>query len=401
MLRVVTKITVEQQPNDNFKTRNKVLFFDFINSWEAASSWENLTDKAKVVLPKNVYYLDELGNKINLGNINTNLGGFSSGTPTFLRGDKLTIVAGYISQFGGRELEDTATIFQGYISNVSSKKTFTLECEDSMYKLKQLPAPNKVFSAKSYTLEGMLKELLAGSGFTVNALTKTSIGDFRTQNETVADVLARLRKDYHFEAYFRGNELRCGALVYVPEDTKEHVFVFSGPEGNVIDDSKIAYQRKDDVVLSAVAYSINKIELSGTTKDGHKKTKHERLEVLVTFQNGKFTYKAKTPGDKKSTEFAPNTIGERRTFYFWNVTTIEGLVELAKAELQKYYYTGLKGTFTTFGIPFVKHGDNVISSDPALPERKGTYKVKGVEYSGGFDVGLRQEIKLDYRILVE
>lgn len=65
-------------------------------------------------------------------------------------------------------------------------------------------------------------------------------------------------------------------------------------------------------------------------------------------------------------------------------------------ELKKYFYTGFRGKFLTFAIPFVKQGDYVQLIDAILPERNGTYKVKGVEYSGGTS-GNRQSIMLDYK----
>ena len=65
-----------------------------------------------------------------------------------------------------------------------------------MYKLKQLQCPNKLWSGMQYTLEGILREILAGTEFTVNALTSTKIGDIRTKNETVAQFLERMKDEY-------------------------------------------------------------------------------------------------------------------------------------------------------------------------------------------------------------
>lgn len=394
MFIVTTNIFINQVPNAAFPARNGEFNFDFVCEMTSNDGWKDFTNQCTITLPKNVYYTDASGKKVNLGNVATNLGGFSTNIPAFLRGDEVTVVAGYTYQKGNQQITDTAIIFTGYVVKVGSKKPFTLECEDNMYKLKQLPAPNKLFASSKYTLEGILTELLKGSGFTVNTLTATSIGDFRTQNETVMDVLARLRKDYHFEAYFRGNELRCGSQVYIESEAQLYNFAF---QKNIIED-ELEYNRKDDVVLSAVAYSINKETLQTVTKDGATKTKHSRLEVLVTYQNGAF--RAQTPALGTKADFPPNYTGERRTLYFWNVKTSAELVTLAQNELLKYYYTGFKGKFTTFGIPYVQMGDNVAITDALLPERNGTYKVKGVEYSLSVDKGLRQVIELDYRLLV-
>jgi len=393
MYRCLTYITIVQVPTEDFPSRTNTLFFDFVNEFTSNDTWDSLTNKATLIFPKNIYVRDQYNRLLSLGGTNKNIGGFSTDTPIFLRGDKVTIEAGYryFDKANG-EISDTAVMFQGFISKVTSKKPIQLECEDNMWKLKQIQAPNKVFPGKTYTLETMLRELLQGTGFTVNSLTDTSIGDFRTQNETVAEVLARLRKDFHFESYFRGTELRTGSLVYIEEEAITNTFAF---QQNIISD-ELDYQRKDDVSLSAVAYSINKFELEGTTKTGHKRTKKERLSVLVYFQNGKFQQFIKPPGEKA--DFPPNTGGERRTLYFWDVKSTSELVTLAHAELQKYYYTGFKGKFTTFGIPFVRQGDNVILKDPLLPERNGTYKVKSLEYKGGYNEGIRQVITLDYKI---
>jgi hypothetical protein len=208
-------------------------------------------------------------------------------------------------------------------------------------------------------------------------------------NESVCQVIERVRKDYHLEAYFRGNELRCGSKIYIESEAIDHVFKF---QQNIISDD-LTYKRKDDIVLSAVCYSVNKQELQTTTKSGKSKTSYERLEVLVYNDRGAWKYVKKVKGQ----DYPPNVQGERRTLYFWDVTNAEALFNAGVNELQKYYYTGFKGKFTTFGIPYVKQGDNVIIKDDILPERNGKYKVKGVNYSGGVQ-GHRQEIILDYLI---
>lgn len=392
---VVTNITFTQQPTVDFPNRKAVLNYDFVTEYEADDCWVNLTNKAKIIIPKSVYVRDGAGKLVPLTGPNVNIGGFSTNVPLFLKGDKVTIEGGY-RYFDklGNEKTTTSILFTGYISQVTSKKPIVLECEDNMWKLKQIVAPNKAYPATA-TLEDILNDLLKDTEFTVNALTKTTFGSFRTQNETVCEVLARLRKDYHFESYFRGNELRSGAIVYLESDaisSGRKIFKF---QENIISD-ELEYRRKDDVMLSAIAYSINRNELASTTTDGKRKTRRQRLEVLVTQQGDKFVSKVKLPGERA--EFAPNTAGERRTLYFWNISSPTELIELATSELKKYYYTGFKGKFTTFGIPYVRMGDNVDIIDSVLPERNGRYKVKSVKYQGGFSVGMRQTIELDYLI---
>lgn len=381
------KISFWQQPTQKEPTRLKSFVFDCSHEWECSDSWADLTNKCTISLPKKIYIRDGLGKLVSLGDTNKGIGGDSGAL--FLRGDKVRIESGYrYRNSKGNFVKETNVVFEGYVTKVGAKMPLQLECEDNMYLLKQKPAKAKVYSDGT-TVESMLKEMLAGTGFTVNVLTATTIGAFRTENETVAQVLARLRKEYRLESYFRGQELRCGSLVYVEGEAKTEVFAF---QQDIISD-ELEYQRKDDITLSAVAHNTIEEETGKQTKDGHAKTKKKRLEVLVTLRNDVTTTIVK----EKGRELPENVEGERRTFFFIGDTTVQQLAADAARELQKYYYTGLKGSFETFGLPFVRMGDNVEIKDSVLPDRGGTYKVKAVTYKGGVN-GLRQKIQLDYKI---
>jgi len=392
MLRCITEIYISQQgETDKGVARTKKFFFDFVNEFSATDTWVDFTNQATIKFPKNIYVKDETDKLLSL--LDKNAGGFDSPSPLFLKGDKITINFGYwyYDKLGNefKELPKTP-IFNGYITEISSKMPIEFKAEDNMYILKQLPAPNKTYPA-SKPWEDILLDLLTGTGFTVNALTSTKIGEFSTQNETVAQVIERVRKDYHLEAYFKGNEIRCGAKVYIDKDIVESTFIF---QQNIISDD-LQYKRKDDLILSAVCYSVNKNEVATTTKTGKTKTKQERVEILVYWDKKlkEFKYQKK----EKGKDYPTNVEGERRTLYFWDIQSETELFNKGVDELKKFYYTGFKGKFITFGTPYVKMGDNVILKDPILPERNGKYKVKGVNYSGGKD-GHRQEIVLDYKI---
>jgi hypothetical protein len=101
---------------------------------------------------------------------------------------------------------------------------------------------------------------------------------------------------------------------------------------------------------------------------------------------------------QKGVDFPANEEGERRTLFFNNITDAQQLANNGANELSKYYYTGFKGKFTTFAIPYVKMGDNVQLTDNLMPDRNGLYRVRGVTYNGGTN-GHRQIIELDYKIL--
>jgi len=404
MYRVVTQVKIVQIPTADFPQRNKTISFDFVHEMECSDTWRDLTNDGKIIIPKNLYVRDAGNKLISLFGTNVNIGGFSNSNPLFLRGDAITLDWGYKffdkgkEIFVGTENKSKGThLFQGFISKVTSKKPIELHFEDNTWKLKQIPALTRTFKPTE-TLENILKTLLSDYNkanpsyqFTVNALTSTTLGEFRTGSESVGEVMGRLRKNYGFESTFRDNELRCGSTIYIESEANKHVFTF---QHDIISDD-LDYQRKEDLVLSVVAS--NKIEeLTGkTTKDGHEKTKCSRIEVLVTLANGsdKPIVKVKNKGE----DFPQNEGGTRITRNFPGANNIMVLTDLAIGYLRPYYYSGFKGKFTTFGLQFVKMGDNVQLIDPKLPERNGLYKVKGVEYNGGVD-GLRQSIELHYKI---
>jgi hypothetical protein len=405
MYRVITNITFTQQPTASFPDRNKQIIFPLCHEFEVLTTWDSLTDDGTITLPKNIYIKDSTGKRFSLAGTNQNIGGFSSTTPFFLRGDKIVIKWGYAYyDKRGNEVAPIQTVFEGYISEVTSKKPFVLKVEDNMFKLKQVQAfggNNGFFSAKKYTVEKMVAEMMKNSGlpFTVDTTTSTGLGDFTTKNETIAEVLARLRHEFHFEAYFKGDVLRVGSFVYQPKDaltkpdgTTRTVFSTFQFQQNIISDS-LDYRRKDDITLSAVATNTIETTTGKYTKDGQAKTKKSRLEVLVTFRYGSDQYD--TVIGYKDAPLPPNEGGERRTLHFLGATTTTELARLAANELRKYYYTGFKGKFVTFGAPYVQGGDYINLIDPILPERNGRYIVKSVKYTGGVN-GLRQEIELDY-----
>ena len=384
MIRCHTVINIKANPDSG---RDFECTLNFCNEFEADDKWEDLTNQARLVFPKNINVRDKFDNVLPLGGTTPN----KLIDNLFKEGDSVTINYGYYTYdaFGNERLDmPESPVFTGFISKVKSKVPIELECEDNMWLLKQIPCKPQVW-AKDKTVEDLLRELLKGTDFSVNSLANTTIGDFVIQDESVAQLLSRLQKDYNIESYFKGNELRVGFSIYVPENVKEHKFVF---QKNIISDS-LEFQSKKDLKLSAVVIANNELQ-SGTNKKGQTKTKKDKIEILVyPDSRGEFVYKVKQDG----VEFPENVEGERRTLNFINITDIEELFQRGKDKLSEFYYDGFKGSFTTFAIPLVRVGDNVIIEDELLPDRNGKYKVKEVKYSGGVN-GHRQEIFLHYKV---
>lgn len=386
------------KPNVNITitTATQTLFFDFVNHWEFSNNWEDLSAQGKIIFPKNIYVRDTKTDK------RFPLFGANKATgELFKKGDKIKIQTQYIywDENLNKKTTPMNTIVEGYISNVKIEMPITIEFEDAMYLLKKTPMANKAYSGNQ-SIESILNEALQvtndtfGTNFKCETTTQTLISWdnslLTAENETLATFLAKLKKDAFIFTYFRGNVLRVGRSVYVDADAKTKIFEF---QNNIIS-SDLSFKRKDDMVLSAVA-SNHIQEQTGTTKDGKAKIKNKRIEVLVTLQNDKVISKVVNQGDKPD----PNTDGERRTFTFLEAKTEADLIRLATEALRKYYYSGLKGKFTTFGTPYVQFGDQCQIINNKLPEQNGIYKIKGVEYSGGVE-GMRQIIELDYKINV-
>lgn len=415
---LVSKITIEQMTSKTYPSgRNKTFVMDFVNSVETKSSWKLLTDTAKVIMPKNVYVATDHGNVAW-----TDVDVYTNTTipPIFLRGDKITVELGYEYQDRqGEWVTETNVEFKGFLTKINPKIPIEIDCEDNMWLLKQMQCPNMVFSqnkntatfkdfkgvsrtitsfdGKDWNTTSIIKALLNNAivgddnpyltsviiplakGFKVvdgtgaSATISTTLGEFRTQNETIGQVLNRLRNDFKLDCFFRTDNvtgavtLYVSGIVYYPDQYLQGNQIISTAydfEQNVVENSML-YSRTDDVRLGIKAYSVNKLEIAGFNSAGKPKTKQKRLETFV--------------GDPD---------GDIRTQYFWDVPTVAQLKELAIQRLNKLKYEGWKGTFSSFGLPYVKHGDAVSFKSDITPERNGTYLTKSVsvkfDHSGGF-----------------
>lgn len=390
-------VEITQVPTARFPNRNKVMSLNYVNKFECSSGWENLTNNATVVIPKNVVARDLNGNDVPLLGTNINIG--NGDNPLFLRGDRITVSSGYwyVNDLGA-QVQDVTLKFEGFISKVHSKMPITLECEDNGWILKQLKAPDKVYG-NGVSIQSIITDLVKGTGLTVATESTTkvdfNVGTFYTKNETVMQVLARIKNVYKIGVYIRGNEIRIGYPTYYQRDvqnpSKPFIFMF---QKNIISDN-LEYQRKEDITISATAESYYVQSGGGSTKDGATKGKTRKLMVFISL-DAQGNFKSQTITN--TSQIPQNEGGERMTFFFPYAKTAKELTELAKNELQKKYYTGFKGYFTTFGIPFIPMGDNIKIEDPILTDRNGTYKVKQVTYMSGVTIGQRQVITLDYKI---
>lgn len=321
MLRLQSKITFAS------KTDGTEIVFDFVNQVEIETSYENLTDTAKITIPRKLNF-DGKPIAVGVDSI-------------FKRGDTVKIELGYFP--------DLRTVFEGYVSKVNPKTPIVLECEDKMFILKTTIISK--YSKTSVTLKNLLTDII-GDVVEFRTLLDVELGSFKVSNASVAKVLDTLKSDYGFYSYFVNGVLNVG-LAADSSDTQTIEYKF---EENIIDDSSLEYQRSEDMRLKVKAVSINSSDNS-------------KIEVEV--------------GDED---------GALKTFYTQNAT-LEGLRQFANLKLTEWKYEGFSGSFTTFGEPYIRHGDTAKLISDKFPEKNGLYEVVSVKRIFGMD-GYKQDIEL-------
>lgn len=240
MLRIISKITFTSA-----KT-GEILEFDFCESLQIVSSFEDLTDTAKIKFPR----------KLSLNGKNIFLGE----TAKFKRGDKVKIELGYNPKL--------RTVFEGYINKVGSNIPIEIECEDAMFLLKKNTI--KSFVKETVSLKELLTSILP-KGIEFEDL-GVQLGSFRISNATSAKILDTLKSEYGFYSYFMDGKLHCG-LPYNASKTNTAEFAF---EENIINQDDLQFQQADDINIKVVAISMqsdnSKKEITVGDADGAQRT---------------------------------------------------------------------------------------------------------------------------------
>jgi len=263
------------------------------------------------------------------------------------RGDKISITVGYLDI-------DSQNIFNGYITSVSSETPIKIEAENEMWQLKQIKVTPKRYD------KFKLKDFLSEYAPDVELVMPEDIefGEVIIQEETtVAKVLDYLKQNYPFNAFFDEKKMVAVMLTSQLKNTKEIKF----KKGfNIISDT-LKYTLKDDVSIQIVAKSI-------------------------------------LPDNKKLESKKGDTNGEVRTFYAPQHKTQADLDNYAQTMLDTYKADKMDGSFTAFGIPFVKKGDKVLLYDDENTERDNKkFIADAVEYNFGVS-GYRQTVTLGDQI---
>jgi hypothetical protein len=258
----------------------------------------------------------------------------------FRRGCPIKIELGYNGEY--------VTEFEGYVVQVSAGIPIELHCEDEMWKLKQLPVN---VSLPNTTLQNLLEQIVPG--YKVDALEGVELGGVRYAKTTVAAVLKQLQEDpYKLYSYMDGKTLVCGK--YYSDNNDEATVNFHLERNAVSND--LNYRNADDIVLRMRGVSV--------LKNGNK------IEVEI--------------GDEGGDDF-------QLTYY--NITLKSEIQRLLEKDYELRKRGGFDGSFTSFGIPSVKHGLKVKLESRLYEDRQGTYYIESVKKT--FDKSkYRQQITL-------
>jgi len=314
--------------------------FDFINSMEIESTWQNLTDTGKIALPSNIRLNKQQAAQISAV-VEATLGFTPKLDQNNLRellkpGEKVLIQIGY---------DDTFTkVFDGYVTAIKPSTPIEVSFEDWMYELKSGSIKETVKNAKLSTLVSKFFSSMSTS------YDDCEIGTIVIDKLSPAKLLDKLRETYGIYSFIRGGKLVLGKI-YDPSTAATHKFTF---QGNIIEEN-LEYRRKEDMKLMVSAIS--------TSPSG------KVLEIKV--------------GENE---------GEERKLKYYNVSK-DALKQYAQKEYDRLKYDGFHGEFTAFGEDLVAHGDIVTLNHPQTSDKTGDYWVDKVIYKFGKD-GFRQVITL-------
>ena len=261
----------------------------------------------------------------------------------FKRGDKVEIYLCY-----GLD-EDLILEFSGYITQVSADYPITIKLEDEMWRLKQIPVN---FSSKNEKLKSFVQKYVTDYPILIDA--EVPLGAVNIKNKTLGEVFKKFQEDLSLYSFIRNGKL----VVAKPySDVTDKIPVFDLERNCVSND--LNYLSKEERTVKVVAESVQNF---AKTK---KKLKFEL-------------------GDPDPKTTINKTL---------SVTTLNDLQAEVRRIYDLYKKEGFDGSFTTFGIPSVQHGQKVKITSSLYNDREGIYYIDSIKKKFSRD-GYRQEIEL-------
>ncbi len=438
MLNLNCKIKV-YETNEKLERTNTMYEFEYAYSITIVSNVETFTDTAELKIPKKVV-INQLNNRLGI-EITKQLP-FDLETQSiyqYLKQDNAIEI--YLGYNGALK-----PAFRGYITSVKGDAPVCILCEDDMYRLKKdkmeastAPNPysdlqNPIVSGASRTLKGteiktQLETRLKVLGITHEIYMEDTLGSLIVNRKTsIAMFLKKLKTDYGIFSFFKLQDKKnvlivtnnphlysandvstainannasgiSSQLTVVPQNLlrtaintlgiQDVIDFFRREDGflgearfrffyNIISDNlKLDEQEVKKIRMRAEKYFVNSntpiFEETGAPSDG------DLVQTFTIHDNENELPRDNLAYRKKEQE----VLAELKTF-----------VSLRFLEKKK---NGLKGSFITFGEPFVRPTDRVILEDAEDAEKNGTFQVEAVKRSFGMG-GYRQEIKVGRKV---
>lgn len=329
MLKLCSKIELY-----NGNSESKKYTFTFVNDIDIVSTWDQLTDTCKIIIPRNINFKDKDLKK-----------------DVFVKGDKVKVYLGYDENYVLR--------FTGYIVKVDFTLPITIQLEDASYLLKKNKLAKKSYSSVDSTT--LIKNIV-GNVVKFVMTSNQNLGQFVIKDGvTTSEVLKYLQENHKIYSWFRDDVLYVG-LAYYNNIAKRHVFDVNK---NVVENN-LEYNDLEDIQIKIKATSVNQEIVGGKSKE------------------------------KKITVYYPSeqTDGSTRTYNGSMNISESDLKKEAKAYYESLRFNGYTGSFTSFGAPSVNHGDIVKFINKEIPENnEQQYLVKSVNIKFGVN-GYRNTIEL-------
>lgn len=260
------------------------------------------------------------------------------------RGDKVEIYLGY------NDIKEKR--FVGWVKDVTAGIPTIIKCEDDVFVLRSTTIKKKLYT--NTTINKIIEDILP-AGIRVKFGGEMKIASWRTTATTVAGEIEELAESFPIKAFFALDDDGEPTLFVhtVMTDGRRNAGTFE--EAKNIISHNLEYRRAEDV----------KIRIKGVSRQANGKT--------IEYSEGD---------------------GQEITKNYYNLT-MEELKAMVKKEIKAEKWSGLNGTFETFGRPMVRKGDTVDLKIEGT--QKARYVVKGVTVSFGTG-GYRQELETSRKI---
>lgn len=239
--------------------------FREVESVSIDSSWRNLSDTAKITVPKAVHLKSDDTKGI---------------TDLIKKDDPVEIKLGYNGNL--------RTEFIGYVDKISTSIPIVIECVDEMHQLKK---GNFTKTFSSVSLPELVDFIAPGYE---SEVVDIELGKFTINGATPAKVLKEITEKYNLSAFFKGKTLIVGFPYRFT--AQDDIFIINLQ--NLAAQSNLQFKSSEDNNIFVTAYahrkdgSTEKVELG--EKNGDKRTLNygdislESLRELATAELEKF-----------------------------------------------------------------------------------------------------------------